>query len=1180
MNTYEPLSLATWNMRCEFDISSKYAEELSKSAHFITIQEHGLFPCEMPKLETYIKGYTGIGKPSRQLVDTEIDKRKRVGGCAILWRKTLQYKVIRYPKEGSDRICMVELKIRDLRVFIICVYLPHQTCIISDYQTELTVLRGMLDKYRALGMCLIMGDTNISFGAEYGIRCSGLSYPNVKPFMSVMNGYNMTVADIGEKGQGTLYTFTGGHGTSYLDHIIVSSENESNICSCTVLPDCPENTSDHLPILVRTNINICEGSPPPVTMSKRVAWDKLTDVEIAEAYTQPLELRCAEILRKYGYDPTFILNLPEYCNLSPEDLDNIVKDMIISMNTVGDTLICNEFNPSIKPFWNRDLSALADVRDKKRSHWRETHSDEERDNAEYDDLRDAKREYRRQRRIETRKYSVKEMNNLNEAEEIDQSYFWWLVSRNKIKIVSPILSEDGNIITDPLEIQKEWNTYYQTLYSETDIEPFDNDFRDYVVSEIPNIFDKMKDESQGKYLTGGPISNKDLESIIKKLPRKKATGYDKISSEHVIYSGVLARSTLTWLMNGMINSCVIPPRLKKGLIVSIPKPNKDCLIKENNRGLTLLPTYYKILEKLIMMRENGWIQTTIAPIQSCGKDHVSCVHTSFAVQQTVTMHINEGKTVHGGFMDTKKAFDHLWILGLLYKLHIERLNPKAWLLTYDAYKDFQCTAFVNGIQGPWFKPARGVHQGAPLSMIWYTVLINDLLKQLCNYKNGICIRNMMLSSPSHADDVSVLTIYKTGLNDMFRISHNYARKWRYSYGIDKTIYMCWGEDSSPDIPIVFGNQVLEPKDECKHMGVTLTTDRRKTIEICQKRIGSGKYALLSGLGLGGAGVRTSPNTLSKIYWGVVVPKMLYGIETTPTDEATLDLLEDNHRQNALMIQNLPTRTPKPAVTALLGWQSLRSFIAYLKVMFLLRVLCLGEESLYKKLMIISIDVFNDKGDKRTLTPVGDMLRYVKQYGLTDMVRKCRISGNWKMVESLKKNVKIIILKCDQNLWKASCLLYRCLGTYNSCVTFKKLNVWWSFVAKTSGAFKCVSSVVALLCGTQPNGYGANFGSRVRCQICGDYAVETFEHIVFDCLGLCEVRNTLLTELLETMPPAMMESFTELNNAQKLVFIISGLGSDVYVKEWQEIYLKASRLIHILFRERASKYNMFTDMANT
>ena len=231
-------------------------------------------------------------------------------------------------------------------------------------------------------------------------------------------------------------------------------------------------------------------------------------------------------------------------------------------------------------------------------------------------------------------------------------------------------------------------------------------------------------------------------------------------------------------------------------------------------------------------------------------------------------------------------------------------------------------------------------------------------------------------------------------------------------------------------------------------------------------------------------------------------------------------------------------------------------------------------------MIISIDVFNEKGDKRTLTPVGDMMQYVNQYGLTGMVRKCRISGNWKMVESLKTKVKHIILKCDQSLWKASCLLYRCLGTYNDCATYKKLNVWWNFVAKTSGAFKSASSVVAILCGSQPNGYGVNFGSRVRCQICCDYCIETFEHIIFDCMELREVRNVLLTELLEAMPPAMRESFTGLNNLQRLVFIISGLGSDVYIKEWQEVYLKASRLIHIMFRERANRYNMITDIVNT
>ena len=81
-------------------------------------------------------------------------------------------------------------------------------------------------------------------------------------------------------------------------------------------------------------------------------------------------------------------------------------------------------------------------------------------------------------------------------------------------------------------------------------------------------------------------------------------------------------------------------------------------------------------------------------------------------------------------MDTQKAFDTLWILGLLYKLYKAKLNRKAWLLIQNAYTEFYCTALVNGIIGEWFCPKRGVHQGAPLSMILYTIFINPLLREL------------------------------------------------------------------------------------------------------------------------------------------------------------------------------------------------------------------------------------------------------------------------------------------------------------------------------------------------------------------------------------------------------------------------------------------------------------------
>ena len=429
----------------------------------------------------------------------------------------------------------------------------------------------------------------------------------------------------------------------------------------------------------------------------------------------------------------------------------------------------------------------------------------------------------------------------------------------------------------------------------------------------------------------------------------------------------------------------------------------------------------------------------------------------------------------------------------------------------------------------------------------------------------------MLSSPAHADDVTLLTAYKTGMNDMAKMAVAYGRKWRYSFNTDKTIFLCWGDDPHPHIPVTFDNEVLHPKKEGKHMGVTLTTDKKLIPEIYQKRIGKGKYPILAGLGLGGSQVRTSPNTLSKIYWAVSIPKMLYGLEVTPIDESSIDLLENSHRDNARLIQNLPDRTPKPAPVMMIGWQSIGAVIAYMKIMFLIRVLCLSPGSLYRKMMMIGIEMYEARGAQRIKTPVCDMMIYVDRYRLNDIVEHCKAAGNWKMIQPLKKKIKTIILKCDNDLMKASCLLYRNLGTLIDSVNYKKLHVWWKCVAYSSHSFKSVSCVVALLCGTQPSGYGVNFGSRRRCLICCDYVTESIEHIIFECSGLQVNRQTLVNELVNSMPLAMRESFMTLNNRAKATFIISGLGSATHIPEWQDIYLKASRLIHMMYRDRAVKY---------
>ena len=65
------------------------------------------------------------------------------------------------------------------------------------------------------------------------------------------------------------------------------------------------------------------------------------------------------------------------------------------------------------------------------------------------------------------------------------------------------------------------------------------------------------------------------------------------------------------------------------------------------------------------------------------------------------------------------------------------------------------------------------------------------------------------------------------------------------------------------------------------------------------------------------------------------------------------------------------------------------------------------------------------------------------------------------------------------------------------------------VKHDAGAFKMTSSVLALLCGSQPKGMGKNYSSALRCQIYASYVLEDFEHTLFVCETLQVIRQGLV-----------------------------------------------------------------------
>lgn len=256
---------------------------------------------------------------------------------------------------------------------------------------------------------------------------------------------------------------------------------------------------------------------------------------------------------------------------------------------------------------------------------------------------------------------------IDKADGMNQDYFWRLINRkrgNKSGVVNPFQNPDGTVLTDVAEIRSAWAEYYENVYSAKD-NGYSQTFREHVESVIDGVDYSPQSDSVTLRI---PVSRKEVDKIVKKLKRKKATGPDRIQAEHVKMGGPSMLTIITDLINAMITKEHRPPSMKRGLIVPIPKGRKDCSIPDNNRGITLTSVIGKIYDSVLVARVDGWFQEVIDDLQGARHNNCSCTHTSLLLREAIAHSNEKGHGVYTALLDVRKAFDQVWIKGLFYKL--------------------------------------------------------------------------------------------------------------------------------------------------------------------------------------------------------------------------------------------------------------------------------------------------------------------------------------------------------------------------------------------------------------------------------------------------------------------------------------------------------------------------------
>ena len=94
-------------------------------------------------------------------------------------------------------------------------------------------------------------------------------------------------------------------------------------------------------------------------------------------------------------------------------------------------------------------------------------------------------------------------------------------------------------------------------------------------------------------------------------------------------------------------------------------------------------------------------------------------------------------------------------------------------------------------------------QGSILSPCLFNYFIDDLLISLKNVNTGIRISDFHLNSIAYADDVNMVSSTCTGLQRLINVCYDYASRWRFKFGINKSKCVSIGDNNFKTKPTWF-----------------------------------------------------------------------------------------------------------------------------------------------------------------------------------------------------------------------------------------------------------------------------------------------------------------------------------------------------------------------------------------
>ncbi|CAK9799280.1 Probable RNA-directed DNA polymerase from transposon X-element [Anthophora plagiata] len=378
----------------------------------------------------------------------------------------------------------------------------------------------------------------------------------------------------------------------------------------------------------------------------------------------------------------------------------------------------------------------------------------------------------------------------------------------------PTLAKNNNEAITDMEKANMLASQFEEIHS-TDLNNNTTE-QNEIISQVNQFMQDTSNEEWHKYIA----SPTEIKDIIKKLSPRKAPGADNIQNIILKHLGRKPIVQLTYIINASIKLAHYPSQWKTGKIVPILKPGKNKIDPSSYRPISLLPTMSKITERVILKRlcefENK--KSIVNDHQFGFRKRHSTVQQVVRITNDISINYNKNNITVMLLLDIQKAFDRVWIDGLIYKM-INHQFPIPLVKFINSYlRNRHLQVEVNGYKSSKRAIKAGVPQGSVLGPNLFNIYINDIPSftktKLALFADDTAIYAHSFNAVVAAKQIQIHV----------DLLEKYYEKWKIVLNASKTeviVYKRKHQGTKIYQPIRVYNHKTHPTDVVKYLGVYL-----------------------------------------------------------------------------------------------------------------------------------------------------------------------------------------------------------------------------------------------------------------------------------------------------------------------------------------------------------------------